>query len=243
MFKIYHFNKLNSTNDKAKNFKENAVIIADEQTKGKGRFKRIWNSGKSGIYLSIVLPEKDVSYLTFIAAISAQKAIKDTYSLKTMIKWPNDLLYKKNKLCGILTEIKDKKAIVGIGINTNNKVPLELKNKATSLSKILNQDINNKKIINKLLNYFEKYLKLLKSRKYSKIISDWKKLSFLGEKVKIKTLNKTIEGVAYDIDNECFLIVKTNKLSNSKNFKGLEKPKIFQKGKKIRIIEGDIFIQ
>lgn len=221
MFNIHTFKKVTSTFDKAKNLKINSVVIADEQTKGKGRFKRNWASEKGGIYLSIVLPKFNPSYLTFIAAIAANKAIKDIYNIKTTIKWPNDLLYKKKKLCGILTTIKDK-AIVGIGINTNNKIPKGLN--AISLSKIIGKKIDNKKIINKLLNHFEKYLKLLKDKKYSKIIKDWKKASFLGEKVKVKTLNKTYEGIAYDIDKDCFLVIKT-------------------KGKKIKIIEGDIFLK
>lgn len=221
MFKIYHFDKVNSTNDKAKDFPKNSVIIADEQTKGKGRFKREWSSSKGGIYLSIVLPKSNASYLTFIAAVSACKAIKDIYGLKTIIKWPNDLIYNKKKLCGILTKVGDK-SIVGIGVNTNNIIPKPLEKKASSLNKIIGKKINNKKIINKLLNHFEKYLKLIQNKKYSKIINDWKDNSFLGSKVKVKTINKTYSGIAYDIDKDCFLIVKS-------------------KGKKIRVVEGDVF--
>ena len=222
MFKIYNFDTISSTFDKAKTLEINSVVVADKQTKGKGRFKRNWSSNLGGIYMSIVISKENASYLTFISAISACKAIKEIYNVKTTIKWPNDLIYENKKLCGILTTVKDK-TIIGIGINTNNKIPKELSKKATSLKKITNTKINNKKIINKLLNHFEKYLILLKNKKYSKIIKDWKKLSFLGEKVKVKTLNKTYEGIAYDIDKDCFLIVKT-------------------KTKKIKVIEGDVFV-
>jgi len=222
MFKIHQFNKLNSTIDKAKEFPLDSVIIAEEQAKGKGRFKRNWSSQKGGIYLSIVLENYNPQYLTFIAAISAQKAIKDTYNIRTIIKWPNDLIYNKKKVCGILTKIEDK-AIVGIGINTNNKIPESLKSKATSLKTINKNAINNRKIINKLLNHFERYLILLKNKKHSRIIKDWKKLSFLGSDIKVKTMNKTYEGIAYNVDKDCFLILKA-------------------KGKKIKVIEGDVSI-
>lgn len=225
MFKIYHFKKLTSTNDKAKEFPKNSVIIADEQIKGKGRFKREWNSAKGGIYLSIVLENFNPSYLTFIAAISTQKAIRDVHGLKTVIKWPNDLIYKNKKLCGILTLINKEKAIVGIGINTNNKIPISLKNKAISLNTIINKRINNKRIINNLLKHFETYLKLLKNKKHSKIINDWKKNSFLGSEVKVKTLGKKYSGIAYDINKDCFLILKD------------------KKGRKIKIIEGDVLLK
>lgn len=225
MFKIYYFKKLSSTNNKAKEFLKNSVIIADEQIKGKGRFKREWSSAKGGIYLSIVLENFNPQYLTFIAAISTQMAIRDIYGLNTIIKWPNDLIYNKKKLCGILALIDKEKAIVGIGINTNNKIPKLLENKAISLNKLINKKINNKLIIKRLLNHFEKYLKLLRNKKYSKIINDWKKNSFLGSNIKVKTLNRIYFGTAFDVDKDCFLILKD------------------EKNKKIKIVEGDVLLE
>ena len=217
MFKVYYFKKLTSTNEKAKEFPLNSVIIAHEQTKGKGRFNRKWSSSKGGIYLSIVLPKiSEPQLYTFIACLSALKSVRIK---EIKIKWPNDLIYKKKKLCGILTESNDKKTIVGIGINTNNKVPKSLK--AISLNQISNKGINNNPIIKRLLLHFEKYLK--KSKK--EIISDWKKHSFLGSKIKVRTLSETYSGTAYDIDKDYFLILKD------------------KKGKKITIIEGDILIE
>ena len=130
MVRIYYFNKVNSTNEKAKGFEENSVIIANEQTKGKGRFNRDWSSSRGGIYMSIVLGLEDIKmqYLTFIAAISVFKAIKD-YGIKTIIKWPNDLIYDGKKVCGILTQCVGGKSIIGIGVNTNNKIPKPLNKK------------------------------------------------------------------------------------------------------------------
>jgi len=225
MFKVFQFKKVDSTNIKARSFNINSVIIADQQTKGKGRLKRNWSSSKGGLYLSLVLDSKKANYLTFIAAISVEKAIKNTYNIKTIIKWPNDLLYQKKKLCGILTEIRINKAIVGIGINTNNIIPKSLANQAISLNKILNKEINNKKLANNLLKILESYLKLLKHKEYKKIINDWKKASFLGSRVLVKTLNNSYKGIAYDIDKDCFLVIK-DKNNN-----------------KIKILEGDVLIQ
>lgn len=230
MFKIISFKRLDSTNTKAKQIlKPNIVIITKEQVKGKGRFKRDWSSSKGGIYLSLIIKiktTKELPYITLIAAISAQKAIKESLDIKTTIKWPNDLLYKQRKLCGILTESvigKQKLAIVGIGINTNNKIPSTLNKKAISLNNILNKKINNKKIISNLLKNFEKYHSILKDKKYSKIISDWKRNSFLGSKIRVKTINKTYSGIAFDIDKNCLLIIKNKK-------------------EKITIKEGDIIL-
>ena len=135
------------------------------------------------------------------------------------------MLYKKKKLCGILTITKKEKAIVGIGLNTNNKIPKTLESKATSLKKITKNRVDNKKVINKILNHLEKYIKLLKNKKYKKIINDWKKASFLGQRIKVKTTNKTYEGIAYNIDKNCLLVLKD------------------KKGKKIKIIEGDFLLE
>ncbi len=220
MFKILYFSKLKSTFDKAHEL--NSVVVADSQSKGKGRFKRSWSSSKGGIYMSIVLETLNASYLTFIAAISVCKAIKDIYGVKTIIKWPNDLIYNKKKLCGVLTKVGDK-SIIGIGVNTNNKIPSSLSGKAISLSEIIEKKVDNKKIIKKLLKYFEDYLKLLRNKKYSKIIKDWKRNSFLGLRVRVKSLGKTYSGIAYDVDKDCFLVIKS-------------------KGKKITVREGDVLV-
>jgi BirA family biotin operon repressor/biotin-[acetyl-CoA-carboxylase] ligase len=221
MFKILYFSKLKSTFDKA--YEINSVIVADVQTKGKGRFERSWSSSKGGIYMSIVLETFDASYLTFIAAISVCKAIKEVYGVKTIIKWPNDLIYNNKKLCGVLTKVSDK-SIIGIGVNTNNKIPKSLSGKAISLSEIINKKVNNKKIIEKLLKYFEDYLKLLKNKKYSKIIKDWKRNSFLGSRVRVKSLGKTYSGIAHDVDKDCFLVIKSG-------------------GEKIVVREGDVMVE
>ncbi|MBW2988931.1 biotin--[acetyl-CoA-carboxylase] ligase [Candidatus Woesearchaeota archaeon] len=221
MLKAYHFKELRSTSEKAREFKVNSVIIADSQTKGKGRFKRRWSSLRGGAYMSIVLEPFEMSYLTFAAALSVYNAIKDTYRVETVIKWPNDLTYNKKKVCGILTQAGDK-AIVGIGINTNNKIPKSLKDKAVSLSQIIGKDVDNKRLINAVLRHLEAYIEKLKNKKYNKIINEWKKRSFLGSEVVVRSIGKTYRGTATDVDKDCFLIIKD------------------KKGKKTRIIEGDV---
>ncbi len=223
MFKVHCFKKVDSTIDKAKKFPAGSVVVAESQGKGKGRFGRSWSSLPGGVYLSVVLEKEDAAYLTFIGALSACRAVEDVLGIRTVIKWPNDLIYVGKKVCGILTKIGDD-AIVGIGINTNNKIPKTLEKKATSLKEIFGKEINNKKIINKLLNYFEYYLRFLKDGKKNKIICDWKRYSFLGSKVKVKSLGKDYSGIAYDVDKDCFLILK------------------LKNGKKVKVVEGDVFL-
>ncbi len=218
MFKIYHFKKLLSTNDKAKNFRENSVIIAERQSKGRGRFKRHWSSSNGGIYLSIKLTPKikeKINFLTIIAALSSLKAIKNTYKIETKIKWPNDLVYNKKKLCGVLTKthFSDKidYVIVGIGINTNNQLPKSLKNKAISLKNVLNKKIDNKIIINNLLKNFEGYYKEYQnnSQKLEGILDEFKtNCETIGKTIKIRTLKGTFKGKAVKIDDDGCLLLK-----------------------------------
>lgn len=229
MFKTYHFKTVTSTNDKAKNYPYGSVIIADEQTKGHGRFKRKWSSAKHGLYMSIVLkPAEQPGYLTFIAAISVQKAVKKALGLETKLKWPNDVLYDGKKLCGILTKSifldESNKMIVGIGVNINNKIPKSLSGKAISLKLIIKKQINKEKLLKILLKEFEMLYSDYKNKRYSKILNLWKKLSHtIGRKVKAVTQQGTYIGNAISVDKDCSLILM---LAN---------------GSKKKIIEGDIF--
>lgn len=231
MFDVRYFDKLNSTNTKAKNVLiDRSVIVTKKQTKGRGRFKRQWSSRPGGLYFSMCLKVNDIKkigYYTFIAVLSVFKAINSLLGIKSVIKWPNDLLFKGKKLCGILSEGvigKDKFIIVGIGVNTNNKIPKLLDNKASSLSKIKNKKIKNDMLLKSILIYFEKYLKLLDGKKYKKIRDEWKKHSFLGNFVEVQTINKKYKGIAYDINSDLDLILKVD-------------------GKKVKISEGDILVE
>jgi BirA family biotin operon repressor/biotin-[acetyl-CoA-carboxylase] ligase len=229
MFKVHHFKSISSTNDKAKSYPKGSVIVADEQTKGRGRFKRKWSSAKGGLYMSLVLSASEKQgYLTFIAAISVQKAVKKLFKLETKLKWPNDVLYDGKKLCGILSEGtflgNVDKMIMGIGVDVNNKIPLSLKNKSISLKSILKKEINKEKLVKAVLKEFEILYNDHKNKKYSKILNLWKKLSHtLGRKVKAVTQKGTYIGKAVDVDKNCSLILR------------------LKNGAKKRIIEGDIF--
>ncbi|MDX9916977.1 MAG: biotin--[acetyl-CoA-carboxylase] ligase [Gudongella sp.] len=146
---VLYFDSLPSTNNKAKELtmelKEGTVILAEEQTKGKGRLGRSWASpGRKGIYASIVLkPEakpESVSKLTLLGAAAVSLAL-DEFAVETKIKWPNDIILNGKKIAGILTEMNSELGIVnyiilGIGINvlqTEEEIPEELRVKATSI--------------------------------------------------------------------------------------------------------------
>ena len=146
---IHHFLETGSTNDAARQLAEQGapegtLVLAEEQTQGRGRLGRSWLSERgAGIYASIllrpVLKPRDAAVLTLVAAVAGSEAIEHACGLNADIKWPNDVLLSGRKCCGILSEMQAEKddiryVIVGIGINVNHSVfPAELGQRATSL--------------------------------------------------------------------------------------------------------------
>jgi len=123
---------------------EGEVFLAEEQTAGRGRGSNKWHSERgSGIYCSVILRPQitpsDTLWLSLIAAVAVQDAVREVTGYATDIRWPNDLLIQDKKFCGILTELSTdggrvRHAIVGIGINVNQiEFPEELRALATSL--------------------------------------------------------------------------------------------------------------
>jgi BirA family biotin operon repressor/biotin-[acetyl-CoA-carboxylase] ligase len=130
----------------AEGAEEGTVVIALEQTGGRGRMGRNWASTKdSGIWMSILLrPDlhpMDVQVLTLAASVAVIETLQPHLSEKPGIKWPNDILVDGRKICGILTELSAEidrvnYVIVGIGLNTaqtTEDFPQELQSTATSI--------------------------------------------------------------------------------------------------------------
>ncbi len=112
-----------------------AVVVADAQSSGIGRYNRPWYSAPdAGLYCTIVLRTKPLPVLTMAIGLAVQEAIARLTGLACDIRWPNDLLVNSKKCCGILTQLHDDRVLVGIGINVNHVgFPDDLTNIATSL--------------------------------------------------------------------------------------------------------------
>ena len=232
LYKLYHFNSLTSTQDKAKELAikglSDVIVVADIQTKGRGRFKRNWFSQKGGLWMSILLkPEntENLQYLTFAAAVAVAKSIKKTANLSTSIKWPNDVHYKGKKLCGILTEgVFGRKnyAVVGIGVNVNqHKFPDEIKDSAISLKLINKKTINLKKLLKAIAGeFFRLCNNYYNKNKPQKILEIWKKYcDTINKNITVTTRTKKLNGKAIGIDKDGSLLVE---LHNKKIIKVLE---------------------
>jgi BirA family transcriptional regulator, biotin operon repressor / biotin---[acetyl-CoA-carboxylase] ligase len=177
--RIYHFFRTDSTNRVALELghagePEGAVVLAEEQTGGKGRAGRVWHSERAaGIYVTLLLRPKlapvQAPLLTMMAGLSMQAAIQAQTGLSVDLKWPNDLMIRGKKVGGILTEMHAEPAqvrfvIVGIGLNVNQeKFPGDLGQIATSLRVEAGRQQSRLELLVRLLREFENdYNRLLR---------------------------------------------------------------------------------
>lgn len=225
---ILSFSSLESTNMMAKEkatdgCREGTVIIADEQTAGKGRMGRGWVSptGK-GIWMSIILkpsinPAK-APLITSMAAVAVIRAIQSISGLHSTIKWPNDILIDGKKVCGILTEMQGDMdsihyVVVGIGLNVNldeKDLQRELRDKATSLKIELGNSVHRVEIVQAILTELESiYLYYMETGDPSDIITSIRDNSAtVGNRIRVIGVNTSIEGTAIDIGDDGALVVK-----------------------------------
>lgn len=198
------------------------VLVADHQTRGKGRLGRTWESpaGKN-IYLSLIIrPElepRDTTILTILAAVAGALALQRSCNLAVSIKWPNDLVVSDKKLGGILTEVRADPdrvavAVIGIGINVNmnsRNLPEVIRDIATSVRIETGKNHQRNEIIIQLLEEFETWYRILKKEGKKPLLEAWRKnSSTLGRKVSVAMRDVIWQGIAEDIDDSGMLILK-----------------------------------
>jgi BirA family biotin operon repressor/biotin-[acetyl-CoA-carboxylase] ligase len=199
-----------------KGAKEGTVIVAEEQTAGRGRIKRAWLSPRGSIALSIILyPE--VAYLPsliMVASLGVAHAVEKVTGLKPELKWPNDVLINGKKVCGILieSEVKGKRvdyAILGIGINVNLKPSdfPEIPPTATSLSHELGKDVSRLEVLRYLLAEIERLYLALPSG--DRVYREWRdNLVTLGKRVQVRAGETTYEGIAESVASDGSLLLR-----------------------------------
>ena len=217
--------ELSSTNEellksKKLNKKSGTVLFAEKQTHGKGRKNRIWQSSKGqNLTFSILLNDEkslniNVNLLNLFTSVVVSNAIENLYQLRSELKWPNDVLTKRKKLAGILTETsvkgnKFENAVIGIGINVNQTVfQGEFNYPPTSLKFELKQEIEREGLLAEILNSFEEdFTTFLNSP--NNTLNEWRsKCKMIGDKISVIEDENIKTGVFHDIDENGFLILK-----------------------------------
>jgi len=216
--RIYHFFKIDSTNSVAMRLGESGephgtIVLAEEQTAGRGRAGREWTSEKSaGIYCSILLrppiPPAHAPLLTLVAGLAARDAAAEDLDTLPDIRWPNDLLVGGRKVCGILTEMRAEPdrihyAVIGIGMNVNqSKMPEELSDIATSLRIETGKIHSRLELLIRLLRSVDRYYNQFLADGAAPILRRFAEVSsyFKGKRVRITTATETFTGTTAGLE-------------------------------------------
>lgn len=217
-FEIEYHDAVDSTNDRARELagegKSDVVVVADEQTGGRGRLERGWASPSGGVWLSIVvtprLPPAHAPVLTLAAAVATAKAARET-GVDAGIKWPNDVLAGEDerKLAGILTEMEGEAGranwvVVGIGINADIEAE-DLPPEATSLLEQRGEPVERRAFVQRLLEEFDEL-----RHDPENVLPEWRALSLtLGRRVRVDTPDGEVVGDAMDVAFPGKLVVRT----------------------------------
>lgn len=216
--RIVYLAEVSSTMDHAKDLARRGcpaftVVIADRQTHGRGRLRRVWHSEPGGLYFTVVLrpgiPVQWSSRVNFLTSLTLVCILREDFGLETGLKWPNDIMVGGCKLCGLLSEMEAEDdqvhfINVGIGLNANNDPP-QMEPPATSLKSLLGRPVCRRDLLAKLLDRLES---TMAADAWDEIIPRWKQHSVtLGKPVRIVTSRGETNGVAADIDSDGALLV------------------------------------
>lgn len=229
--KIIHIESLDSTNEYAAKIKKETnlpfLVYTDYQTQGKGQGLNVWESEKaenllaSAVIAPLNLEASKNFFISKITALSVFRTLSD-YVNQLVIKWPNDILCKGKKICGILIENSllggdVVNTIIGTGINLNQTVFGEMDQKPTSLRIESGRKYDKKEVLYKYLDYLKYYLDLLNAgdldtinKEYFSQLLNYKKWSeYIADR-------KKFEGMIIDVMDDGFLILKCRDGENRK---------------------------
>jgi BirA family biotin operon repressor/biotin-[acetyl-CoA-carboxylase] ligase len=207
------------------------LVVSRVQTGGRGRLGRRWGSPAGGLWMSLVLrlgiSTEVAPRITQTAAVGVAKALRKL-GVKAEIKWPNDLLVRGRKICGILAEssvesvpVAAKKVglgegrrvdfvVLGVGLNANLD-PEDLglpEDEAATLRSELGHDVDLLSFLDSLLTHLD--FELGRIDDFGSILDDWRALSCtLGERVRVRRFGEVLEGEALDLGPEGGLLLKT----------------------------------
>ena len=223
--KIFSFDTIDSTNTFARTLKGNelahgTLIIAEEQSAGRGRQNRQWvgESGKNLLFSIIVTPDfsyEKISLLPFAGSLAVSDAIESVTGLSTTCKWPNDVLINNKKVCGMLLETASgsasiEKVILGVGINVNQEqFPESLRHKATSLTNECDTTVDRIRLLQLVLEEFENRYMQLAQFPPLQMLNDWKMKALLfGKKITVLESEFSYNATAIDLAENGSLIIK-----------------------------------
>lgn len=203
---------------------EGTVVLADEQTAGRGRAGRSWFSPPGlGLWFSVLLrpdrPPRELSAFSIVTAVSVARALRESSGVDARVKWPNDVVAGDRKLGGVLLESLQGAGgaiahlVAGIGLNVNlepGDLPPELAASATSLRMLLGRPVPRLDVLRAVLSRFDEDWRLFEADGLEAFRSRWIALSTtLGRRIEVARDTGTVRGVAVGLSPAGALIVET----------------------------------
>ena len=226
--KTIFYDKVSTTMDVAlehilNGLEEPSMILAKEQTHGKGREENKWFSPKGGLYASFIFPsikslsQEIITLFHYSSALAVLDTLKEMYDINARIKWPNDVLINEKKVSGILIEYIQTTSnylMIGIGINVNHRTdrfPDEIRNQVTSLHEIVGKELEISKISNTMKLLIQEYTLLIFNSEIEQIINKFNKNCVQFNKTIV--LNDKSEYYCKGVNNlgKLVLLTSTNK--------------------------------
>lgn len=219
--KVIYFPSVESTMDAARRearwgAEAGTVILAGQQTAGRGRLKRAWLSPLGSLAFSVILrPNLDyLPYLVMLTSLAVTYGIQAVTGLNPQIKWPNDVLISSKKVCGILIENDIRKnnlnySVIGIGLNVNLHVAevAEIAPIATSLSDELKAEVSRLEVLRQVLVEMDKLYLFLPQTET--ILELWKAhLVTIGRRVHVNLGNRVCRGTAEAVNRDGSLMIR-----------------------------------
>lgn len=217
--RIHHYDNLDSTMNAARKLARDhcpafSVIIAECQTRGRGRLNRCWVSDKGGLYFTVVLRPRisplQSARVNLYACLVLVQTIQEHLGITAAVKWPNDILVENRKLAGMLAEMETEGDVVsfinmGMGVNVNND-PTRHEPRAVSLKQILGRSVARRPLLEAFLDRLEAGFAQAAD---DEVIARWKAHTVtLNRQVKVVTHDRVFRGLAVDMDPSGALMLK-----------------------------------
>lgn len=233
--------KTDSTQNEAKTLAEKGVsegtaVLAEEQTAGKGRLGRTWESGRGGLWFSVILrpafaPQK-ASLLAMAASVAVAKALEAGAKIRCRLKWPNDVLVETHKgafrkISGSLVEMSAESdsirwVVLGVGIDVNNSLPKDLRKTAVTLKEVSGRTIDRTALLLKVFSNLEAVYGAFVKRGFASFKGEYARRSILrrGMEVKLTDPSAHVKGKFSGFGNDGSIILALSEGKKSNFFAG-----------------------
>lgn len=210
---LHQFAVLDSTNEYMKEhreeFQEYDIVLAKNQTAGKGRRGNIWIS-KEGMAMFTFLvrkkeEEEDSKYmkLPLLVGLATIRAFQKIEKLSYQFKWTNDIYLEEKKLGGILVERRENDFLIGVGLNINNSIPLEIKHIAISLQEVGKREYCIPEIVMEVVEQFQGIWGEYQQGNWNRLLAEINAMNYLrGKRVALRAGNFFAQGIVQNINQE-----------------------------------------